>query len=46
MITSVCWFPWDTGLFTTSSFDGTVKVWDTNELTVIFFCLFEIFLGN
>eukprot|EP00160_Parvularia_atlantis_P002607 Unigene12174_Nuclearia_a/m.37013 Unigene12174_Nuclearia_a/g.37013 ORF Unigene12174_Nuclearia_a/g.37013 Unigene12174_Nuclearia_a/m.37013 type:complete len:358 (-) Unigene12174_Nuclearia_a:135-1208(-) len=28
--TGVRWFPWDTGLFTTSSLDETIKAWDTN----------------
>ncbi|KAI9090467.1 WD40-repeat-containing domain protein, partial [Phlyctochytrium arcticum] len=29
-VTAVRWFPRDTGLFTTSSMDGELKVWDTN----------------
>ena len=34
---SVCviqWYPHDTGIFTTSSADKQLKIWDTNELTV------------
>ena len=34
MITGVEWFPHDTGLFASSSTDGTIKLWDTNELRV------------
>ncbi|KAF9175046.1 DNA excision repair protein ERCC-8 [Mortierella sp. AD010] len=26
------WYPFDNGMFTTSSFDNTVKVWDTNAM--------------
>jgi DNA excision repair protein ERCC-8 len=29
-VTGAVWYPKDTGLFITSSFDKTVKVWDTN----------------
>ena len=32
--TSVQWFPHDTGLFASGGYDGLVKLWDTNELTV------------
>nr|CAB3243396.1 CKN1 Cockayne syndrome 1 homolog [Phallusia mammillata] len=28
----VQWYPRDTGLFVTSSLDGTIKIWDTNKL--------------
>ncbi|KAI9142580.1 WD40-repeat-containing domain protein [Paraphysoderma sedebokerense] len=31
-ITGINWYPFDTGLFTTSSMDQTIKVWDTNSL--------------
>ncbi|KAK4520579.1 uncharacterized protein ATC70_006456 [Mucor velutinosus] len=31
-VTSVSWFPFDTGMFVTSSYDTTIKVWDTNEM--------------
>jgi DNA excision repair protein ERCC-8 len=30
-VTGVSWYPVDTGMFLTSSFDKTVKVWDTNK---------------
>lgn len=33
-ITSLQWYPADTGMFLSSSTDGTVKVWDTNECKV------------
>jgi DNA excision repair protein ERCC-8 len=31
-VTSVSWYPEDNGLFVTSSYDSTIKVWDTNEM--------------
>ncbi|XP_063396376.1 DNA excision repair protein ERCC-8-like [Mytilus trossulus] len=31
-IQSVCWYPLDTGIFTTSGTDKLLKVWDTNNL--------------
>eukprot|EP00941_MAST-03F_sp_MAST-3F-sp1_P001443 g1443.t1 len=33
-ITSLQWWPVDTGTFLSSSMDGTVKLWDTNALQV------------
>jgi DNA excision repair protein ERCC-8 len=33
-ITAVRWWPVDTGMFTSSSFDKYLKVWDTNALEV------------
>ena len=33
-ISVVQWYPHDTGIFTTSSVDKTLRVWDTNELCV------------
>lgn len=33
-ITGVRWWPVDTGMFTSSSFDKFIKVWDTNTLEV------------
>ena len=30
-ISSIEWFPWDTGAFITSSMDHSVRIWDTNE---------------
>lgn len=29
-VSRVSWWPFDNGMFVTSSFDGTVKVWDSN----------------
>lgn len=34
-VTSVGWYPFDTGMFVTSSYDTTIKVWDTNTMKVI-----------
>lgn len=31
---TVQWYPHDTGIFTSSSFDKTLKIWDTNTLQV------------
>ncbi|KAF9111345.1 DNA excision repair protein ERCC-8 [Mortierella sp. AM989] len=31
-VTRARWYPFDNGMFTTSSFDSTVKVWDTNAM--------------
>lgn len=31
-VTSVTWYPFDTGMFVTSSYDTTIKVWDTNSM--------------
>ncbi|CAK9437905.1 uncharacterized protein LODBEIA_P22830 [Lodderomyces beijingensis] len=31
-VSTIQWWPFDTGMFVTSSFDHTVKIWDTNEL--------------
>ncbi|KAM4810208.1 DNA excision repair protein ERCC-8 [Rhinophrynus dorsalis] len=33
-VETVQWYPHDTGLFTSSSFDKTLKIWDTNTLQV------------
>jgi len=30
LVSSVCWYPIDNGLFVTGSYDQRVKVWDTN----------------
>ncbi|GIL81929.1 hypothetical protein Vretifemale_10690 [Volvox reticuliferus] len=35
MISSLAWYPVDTGLFVTGSYDCQVKVWDTNEVEVV-----------
>uniref|UniRef100_A0A4W3KHK9 DNA excision repair protein ERCC-8 n=1 Tax=Callorhinchus milii TaxID=7868 RepID=A0A4W3KHK9_CALMI len=31
-VETVQWYPCDTGMFTSSSFDKTLKIWDTNSL--------------
>lgn len=31
-VSAIQWWPYDTGMFVSSSFDHTIKVWDTNEL--------------
>ncbi|KAG2501789.1 hypothetical protein HYH03_000289 [Edaphochlamys debaryana] len=35
MVSTVAWYPVDTGLFVTGSHDCEVKVWDTNALEVV-----------
>ena len=32
MVTTVQWFPGDSGMFITSGMDGAVKMWDANAL--------------
>ncbi|KAK9710058.1 hypothetical protein K7432_008659 [Basidiobolus ranarum] len=39
-ISGINWYPFDTGLFTTSSFDKTIRVWDTNSMKEV--CDFEL----
>ncbi|KAI9344204.1 WD40-repeat-containing domain protein [Zopfochytrium polystomum] len=39
-ITGVNWYPLDTGLFTSSSMDCTIKIWDTNSLESV--CSFAL----
>ena len=34
-ISCVTWFPHDTGMFLSSGFDGSVKLWDTNALRMV-----------
>ncbi|XP_055457932.1 DNA excision repair protein ERCC-8 isoform X2 [Psammomys obesus] len=34
-VETVQWYPHDTGMFTSSSFDKTLKVWDTNTLQAV-----------
>ena len=41
---TVQWYPHDTGMFTSSSFDKTLKVWDTNTLQVSKLKLFQVVL--
>ena len=31
-ISSLCWYPHDTGLFVSGAFDNSVRAWDTNRL--------------
>ena len=31
LVSCVCWYPVDTGMFVTGSYDKTIKVWDTNR---------------
>ncbi len=31
----VKWYPHDTGLFTTSSADHALRIWDTNQMAVV-----------
>ncbi|XP_074648575.1 DNA excision repair protein ERCC-8-like [Tubulanus polymorphus] len=31
-ISTVQWYPLDTGMFTTTGMDGVLKIWDTNEM--------------
>lgn len=33
-VETVQWYPYDTGMFVSSSFDKTMKVWDTETLKV------------
>ncbi|KAG0381010.1 DNA excision repair protein ERCC-8 [Mortierella sp. AD032] len=39
-ISRVNWYPFDNGMFTSSSFDSTIKVWDTNAMEVA--CTFDL----
>uniref|UniRef100_H2YC44 Uncharacterized protein n=1 Tax=Ciona savignyi TaxID=51511 RepID=H2YC44_CIOSA len=32
MISTIQWYPLDTGIFVSTSFDGTIKIWDANRL--------------
>lgn len=41
---TVQWYPHDTGMFTSSSFDKTLKVWDTNTLQVSILKAFQMVL--
>uniref|UniRef100_A0A8C8ZNX0 ERCC excision repair 8, CSA ubiquitin ligase complex subunit n=1 Tax=Prolemur simus TaxID=1328070 RepID=A0A8C8ZNX0_PROSS len=40
-VETVQWYPHDTGMFTSSSFDKTLKVWDTNTLQIADVFTFE-----
>ncbi|EGV65047.1 hypothetical protein PSN45_004923 [Yamadazyma tenuis] len=35
-VSCIQWWPVDTGMFVSGSFDHTIKVWDTNELSVAY----------
>ncbi|KAF9323433.1 DNA excision repair protein ERCC-8 [Podila minutissima] len=39
-ISRVHWYPFDNGMFTTSSYDSTIKVWDTNAMEMA--CSFDL----
>ncbi|KAF9964368.1 DNA excision repair protein ERCC-8 [Mortierella alpina] len=39
-VSRVRWYPFDNGMFTTSSFDSTIKAWDTNTMEVA--CTFDL----
>ncbi|ORX61420.1 WD40 repeat-like protein [Hesseltinella vesiculosa] len=39
-VSSVSWYPFDTGMFISSSYDQTIRVWDTNEMNVA--CTFPL----
>ncbi|GJJ70795.1 DNA excision repair protein ERCC-8 [Entomortierella parvispora] len=39
-ISRVRWYPFDNGMFTSSSFDSSIKVWDTNTMEVA--CTFDL----
>ncbi|KAI8079841.1 excision repair cross-complementing rodent repair deficiency, complementation group 8 [Halteromyces radiatus] len=32
-VSSLSWFPFDTGMFISSSFDKSIRIWDTNSMT-------------
>ncbi|KAI9033577.1 WD40-repeat-containing domain protein, partial [Phycomyces nitens] len=34
-VSSVGWFPFDTGILVSASFDGTVRIWDTNLMEAV-----------
>lgn len=34
-VSAVKWWPLDTGMFITASFDHTVKIWDTNNVEIV-----------
>ncbi|XP_020639401.1 DNA excision repair protein ERCC-8 isoform X2 [Pogona vitticeps] len=40
-VETVQWYPHDTGMFTSSSFDKTLKIWDTNTLQSVEVFTFE-----
>ena len=34
-ISSVNWYPLDSGIFATTDYDGNLNIWDTNEFTIV-----------
>lgn len=34
-VSSICWYPKDSGLFAVSDFDGNVNIWDTNAFSIV-----------
>lgn len=34
-ISSVNWYPQDSGIFAASDFDGNLNIWDTNAFTIV-----------
>jgi DNA excision repair protein ERCC-8 len=34
-ISSINWYPKDSGIFATTDFDGNLNIWDTNEFTIV-----------
>lgn len=47
-VSSAIWYPVDTGLFITGSYDHYIKVWDTNTSQVLcLLCLnFDLYFGG
>lgn len=45
-VESVQWYPFDTGIFTSSGTDRTLKIWDANRLQVIIYFISDIKIKN